>query len=435
MDIGIIGAGITGLTAAYDLTRAGHRVTIYEARPYAGGLAAGFRDTRWEWALDRFYHHWFASDNDVIDLIAELGASDQLFFPRPTTTVYHHGRLYPLDSPVPALKFIPVSALHRAIRVLQFSPIPLIDRLRAGVVGLYLTLTRNWQPLEQVTADAWMRRTVGERAYEVLWKPLLISKFGEDYREVNMAWMWARLYKRTAALGYFVGGFQGFADLLVERVQAQGGALHFDAHVRTIRRTDAGLRLELGAGDVVHERVIATCSPHVLRDITPELPTEYVVQLTNLKSMGAVVLILALDRQFSAGHYWINLPKSEGIPFMGLVEHTNYISPEHYGGDHIIYCGDYLPPHHAYFDYTKERLLAAYLPGLTKINPAFSRGWVRDSWMFTETYAQPVPPLGHSRAIPPLQTPVPGLWMATMSQVYPWDRGSNYAVEIGRRVA
>ncbi|MBN1177622.1 MAG: oxidoreductase, partial [Anaerolineae bacterium] len=93
------------------------------------------------------------------------------------------------------------------------------------------------------------------------------------------------------------------------------------------------------------------------------------------------------------------------------------------------------PPHHAYFDYTKERLLAAYLPGLTKINPAFSRDWVRDSWMFTETYAQPVPPLDHSRAIPPLQTPVPGLWMANMSQVYPWDRGSNYAVEIGRRVA
>ncbi len=142
-DIGIIGAGVTGLTAAYELTKRGHRVTVYEARPYAGGLAAGFRDERWEWHLDRFYHHWFASDAQITALIEELGASDRVFFPRPTTSVYHNGRLYPLDSPVEALRFIPIAPLHRALRVLQFTPLPFFDRLRAGLAGLYLTLTRN----------------------------------------------------------------------------------------------------------------------------------------------------------------------------------------------------------------------------------------------------------------------------------------------------
>jgi protoporphyrinogen oxidase len=436
MNIGIIGAGITGLTAAYDLAREGHSVTVYEARPYAGGLAAGFRDERWEWPLERFYHHWFASDNYVIDLIEELGAKERLFFPRPTTTVYYQGKLYPLDSPVPALKFIPISALHRAIRVLQFTPIPLVARLRAGLIGVYLTMTKNWQPLEQVTAHDWMRRAVGEQAYEVLWKPLLSSKFGEEYyQDVNMAWMWARLYKRTAALGYFVGGFQGFVDLLAERVREAGGTVRFDSHVRGVHRAADRIRLELAAGDEEHDQVIATCSPHMLRDRTPELPADYVAQLTQLKSMGAVVLVLALKRRFSDGHYWINLPKREGIPFMGLVEHTNYIPSEHYGGDHLVYCGDYLPPDHAYFDYTKEELLETYLPGLVKINPDFNRDCIRASWMFTEEYAQPVPPVNHSHDIPPLKTPIPGLWMANMSQVYPWDRGSNYAVEIGRRVA
>jgi protoporphyrinogen oxidase len=151
--------------------------------------------------------------------------------------------------------------------------------------------------------------------------------------------------------------------------------------------------------------------------------------------MGAVVLILALDRQLTDGHYWINLPKGDEMPFMGLVEHTNYVSPEHYGGDHLVYCGDYLPPDHPYFDYTKGQLLDAYLPGLVKINPDFSPDWIRDDWTFTERYAQPVPLLHHSRNIPPLKTPIPGLWMANMSQVYPWDRGTNYAVELGRRVA
>jgi protoporphyrinogen oxidase len=436
MDIGIIGAGITGLTAAYDLTKQGHDVTVYEARPYAGGLAAGFHDARWEWHLDRFYHHWFASDSDVIGLIEELGARDRLFFPRPTTSIYYQGKLYPMDSPVPALKFIPISALHRAIRVLQFKPLSLVDRLRAGLMGVYLLLTENWRPLERVTADEWMRQKVGERVYDVMWKPLLISKFGEEhYRDVNMAWMWARLHKRTAALGYFVGGFQRFVDLLVDKVQAQGGAVRLNTHVRCIRRAGERIRLELEMDDIEHDHVVATCSPGMLRERTPEFPPDYAVGLDDLKSMGAVVLILALKHRLTDGQYWINLPKGEEVPFMGLVEHTNYIGREHYDGDHLVYCGDYLPPEHPYFDYDKEQLLGAYLPGLTKINPDFRPDWVRASWMFTEKYAQPIPPLNHSRNIPPLKTPIPGLWMANMSQVYPWDRGTNYAVEMGRRVA
>ena len=437
MNIGIVGAGITGLTAAYDLTKQGHTVTVYEARPYAGGLAAGFRDERWEWPLDRSYRHWFASDDDIIRLIDELGARDLLFFPRPTTTLYYRGHLYPLDSPVPALKFFPLATLHRTIRVLWFTPLPLIDRLRFGLVGVYLTLTRNWRPLEHVSADEWLRRTVGERAYNVMWKPLLISKFGEEnYRDVNMAWMWARLYKRTARLGYFVGGFQGLADLLAGRVQAQGGEVRLGTAVQAIYPTaDGHLGLETTAGLAKHEQVVATCSPQAMLQLAPDLPPDYAAKLSRLKSMGAVVLILALRHRLTESHYWINLPKGEGLPFMGLVEHTNYISPEHYGGDHLVYCGDYLPPDHPYLDYSKEQLLETYLPGLVKINPEFRPDWIRASWMFTEKYAQPVPTLNHSRNIPPLETGVPGLYLACMSQVYPWDRGTNYAVEMGRRVA
>jgi len=437
MNIGIIGAGITGLTAAYELTRWGHDVIVYEARPYAGGLAAGFRDERWEWPLERSYHHWFASDDDVIGLIDELGARDRLFFPWPTTSIYHQGRIYPLDSPVPWLKFMPLSQLHRAIRVLQFTPLSLVNRLRFGLVAFYMTLTKDWRPLERVSADEWLRRTAGKLVYDVMWKPLLVSKFGEEsYRDVNMAWMWARAYKRTASLGYFVGGFQAFADLLVERVQAQGGEVRLGTGVQAIRSTtDDRLRMETAAGVTEHERVIATCSPQAMLQLTPDLPPDYAAKLKRLKSMGALVLILALKRCLTDGHYWINIPAGEGLPFMGLVEHTNYISPEHYGGDHLVYCGDYLPPDHPYFDYDKELLLETYLPALVKINPNFRPDWIRASWMFTEEYAQPVPTLNHSRNIPSLKTPIPGLWMANMSQVYPWDRGSNYAVEMGRRVA
>jgi protoporphyrinogen oxidase len=265
---------------------------------------------------------------------------------------------------------------------------------------------------------------------------MLISKFGEKfYRDVNMAWFWARLHKRTPRLGYFVGGFQGFADLLSEKVQTQGGKVLLNTPVHSISSADGSVRIETQAGGTTHQRVIATCSPHALRRLAPEITGEYASQLDSLSSMGAVVLILALRHRLTSQHYWINVPAGQGMPFMGLVEHTNYIPRKHYGGDHLVYCGDYLPPDHPYFEYEKEELLKAYEPGIVKINPEFKPDWVRASWMFTEKYAQPVPTLSHSQNIPPLRTPIPGLWLANMSQVYPWDRGSNYSVEMGRRVA
>ncbi len=421
LDIGIIGAGVAGLAAAYDLTRQGHRVTVYEARPYVGGLAAGFRDEAWDWSLERFYHHWFASDRGIIQFIHELGLSDRLFFPRPITSIYYQGTVYPLDSPR---------------RVLAFRVLPLLDRLCFGLVTAFIRYLPFWRPLERYTAHEWLSRALGRRAYQTLWEPLLIGKFGEEhYRQVNMAWFWARLAKRTPRLGYFVGGFQAFLEELAARVWVQGGVIRLENHVRQVLREGERLRLVLRTGDVVHDRVLATCSPRVLRERTPELPPDYAAGLEQLQSLGAVVLVLALRQTLTDRHYWINLPKREGFPFLALVEHTNYISPEHYGGDALVYCGDYLPPDHPYFEAEPAALLQRFTPALQRINAGFSPAWVRQMWKFSEIYAQPVPLVHHSRSIPPLETPIPGLYMANMSQVYPWDRGTNYAVLLGRQAA
>jgi protoporphyrinogen oxidase len=168
--------------------------------------------------------------------------------------------------------------------------------------------------------------------------------------------------------------------------------------------------------------------------IAPDLPADYSEKLRALKSMGAVVMVIALKRQLTK-YYWHNLPKEAGFPFLAMVEHTNYMKPEHYGGDHLIYCGDYLDPDHEYFKLSKEELLERFLPALQRFNPEFDRSWVKDSWLWKTAYAQPVPPVNHSRNVPSLRTPVKGLYFASMSQVYPWDRGTNFAVEIGRRVA
>ncbi|MCW5954719.1 MAG: hypothetical protein KIT69_20895, partial [Propionibacteriaceae bacterium] len=164
------------------------------------------------------------------------------------------------------------------------------------------------------------------------------------------------------------------------------------------------------------------------------LPAAYSAQLTNLKSLGAVVMVITL-RQRLTDYYWFNLPKEAGFPYLALVEHTNFLPPEHYGGDHILYCGDYLPPGHEYFQLSADALLERFLPSLSRFNPSFDRGWVKQHWVWRTEYAQPIPLRNHSRNIPAIKTPLSGLWLASMSQVYPWDRGTNYAVEIGRRVA
>lgn len=424
MNIAIIGAGAAGLSAAHDLNQAGHRVTIFEAAPGIGGLASGFKAPHWDWTLEKFYHHWFQTDRDILGLIDELGWSDQVLFPRPYTVIYHDGRFHPFDSP---FTNIPLFLLR------HFS---LLDVIRFGLVGVYLKLTSNWRSLEKVTADAWMRRWCGDRVYEVMWKPLLVSKFGEEnLNVVNMAWLWARFKARTTRLGTFVGGFQRFLDRFADHLKQRGVAFRLSTPVDCIRpRPDGGVTLQTATGDEAFDACITTTSPALLARMAPDLPKDYLDQLLALKSMGAVVLILSLDRPLT-GYYWHNLPKHAGFPFLALVEHTNYVSPDHFGGDRLIYCGDYLPADHPHFKASKEELLDKFLPSLKRFNPDFDPAWVKDSWLFRTPYAQPIPPVNHSRAIPDLETPIPGLWFASMSQVYPWDRGTNFAVEIGRRVA
>jgi protoporphyrinogen oxidase len=439
MRIAIIGAGAAGLAAAYDLAGPGHAVDVFEAGAEVGGLAAGFKEPGWDWTLEKFYHHWFSTDEDVLGLIDEIGCSDKVLFPSPTTSLWHKGKIYPLDAPAAGN-----ATLGRLLNVLRLPELSLIDKLRFGLVGALLKLYPNGITLERTTADAWLRRWVGRRAHELTWRPLLIGKFGELYDQVNMAWFWARAYKRTARLGTYEGGFQAMLEDLAAAVRTRGTAIHLNTRVEQIAPAEGG-GLDVAAGGQTghYDRVLATTGPGLLLKLAPALAgSDYAEKCASLKSLGALALVLALDRQLMTdGTYWLNLParspdRAENpFPFLALVEHTNYVSPEHFGGDHIVYLGDYLPRDHEHFRLSEDELAERFLPTLRKVNPDFSPSWVRKRWLFRAPYAQPVPLVNHSQNIPPIQTPVDGLYFASMSQVYPWDRGTNYAVEIGRRAA
>jgi protoporphyrinogen oxidase len=441
--IAVVGAGAGGLAAAYDAAGAGHAVTIFEADRQVGGLASGFREPEWAWSVERYYHHWFASDRAILGLIDELGWRDRVLFPWPSTAVYHEGRFFKLDAPLsdatPGWAWVDrlpaAGLLARGVHLLRFPPLGAVDKIRYGLAALYLLAAREWRPLERTTAHQWLGRWMGPRTYRLLWEPLLEGKFGPHYREVNMAWFWARVKARTPRLGTFVGGFQAFLEELAEVVVRRGAALRLDTPVDRIE-SDAGggLRVSSRHGLEAFDRVLVTTSPGLLSRLAPSLPPDYLRGLRSLQAMGAVVLIVALRHRLSEqGIYWHNLPKAAGFPFLALVEHTNFLPPEHFNGEHIVYLGDYLDPDHEYFSLSEAQLLDRFLPSLKRINPSFERDWVRRSWLFRTPYAQPIPPLNHSRSIPSLRTPLPGLWLASMSQVYPWDRGTNFAVEVARR--
>ncbi|HNT24726.1 MAG TPA: NAD(P)/FAD-dependent oxidoreductase [Anaerolineales bacterium] len=424
ISIAILGAGFGGLAAAYDLVRAGHKVTIYEASDHPGGLASGFKEPHWDWSVEQFYHHWFASDQHMLGLINELGWQDKVVYPRPYTVMYHKGKFYPFDA-------IPQMALYPG---LGWG----LNKIRFGFVGLYLKLTNNWQALEQHTVDAWMRKWAGNKVYETMWEPMMIGKFGEHYAsQVNMAWLWARIKARTTRLGTYTGGFQAFSDQLAAHLQSLGVEIRYDTAVNQVTPAASGtLDLATTQGLAHHDRCLVTTSPSLMAKIAPVLPPSYLRGLLDLKHMGAVVMVLALKQRLSEqGYYWYNMPKSAGFPFLALVEHTNFLKPEYFGGDHIVYCGDYLENDHEYFSLSQEALLERFLPSFERINPQFKPDWVRKAWLFRSAYAQPIPLLNHSQNIPAIQTPIPGLYFASMSQVYPWDRGTNFAVEIGRRAA
>ena len=426
--VAIIGGGITGLTAAYDLARAAGSpvaITIYESSPQLGGLAAGFKGRpEWEWPLEQYYHHLFTSDRAMFDLVREIGMADALKLYRPNTGIHYQGKDYPLDS---------------VTRILSFPAIPFIDRLRMGLVIAYLRFDprKPWRHFDKLRAEEWTRRWMGDRAWDAAWQFQLEGKFGAHYKEVNMAWLWARIYTRTPKLGYFDGGFQAFANNFGDTVRKLGVQIQLGTGVEAIRpEASGGFAVQVKDAPVTHyDRVLSTVGPGLMQRLTPDLPATYLGQLSKLKSMGAVVLTVALNRRLTEQMYWISLPKREGIPLLAMVEHTNMIDPVHYAGDHLLYLGNYLEPDHPYFSMDAEQLVAEFSPYLKRFNTAFQPNWITGAWVHKAKYAQPIPPVGYLEMIPAIRTPLSGLYFASMSQVYPWDRGTNYAVELGHNVA
>jgi len=417
---GVIGAGALGLTAAVRLAERGHEVTVLERDPVPGGLAGSFEVAPGIW-LEKFYHHLFQTDRSAIGLIKELGLAGSLRWHKPTTTVFLGGRTHPLDS---------------APAVLRFTPLSVPDRLRLAAGIGYLRLLPNAGSLEQRTAGRWMRRVMGGPAYETVWEPLLRGKFGSAADEVSMAWLWARIHCRTAALGYLHGGFHQLYVALGRRVTDLGGAIVHGAAATSIRTRDSGIEVLYQRDGVetarTFDRVVSTLPTGLTVRLTPEMPADYAAKHPAPRALGAHCLILSLDRPLT-DVYWIGVNEPD-MPFLAVVEHTNLVDPSEYGGRHLVYLGNYRAHDDPIFTASREEVLTAFEPGLRRLHPDFDRSWIRESWSFAAPFAQPIVTPTFARTIPGFDTPVAGLYVANMFQVYPYDRGQNYSIELAERL-
>lgn len=422
--VAIIGGGFTGLAAAWELARRGIGVTVLEADDEVGGLAGSFEvgGTR----LEKFYHHWFTSDTHVTGLVRELGREGEVLHRETRTGMYFANRRFRLSSP---------------LDVLRFSPLPPLDRLRLGLLALRARRVRDWRRLEALTAEEWLVGLGGRAVYDVVWQPLLEGKFGDYAGEVSAVWFWNKLKLRGGSRGrggaevlaYYRGGFAALAEQLSRAIEAAGGEIRTGAPVRGLAvRSGRVAGVETETGSVPADAVIATPALPIVADlVAPHTPAEYVASLRRIKYLANLCLVLELDRSLS-DTYWLNV-NDPGFPFVGVIEHTNFEPAESYSGRHLVYLSKYLPETAELYRMSDAEVVRFCLPYLQRMFPAFSPGWILASHVWRARYAQPIVERHYGALIPPMRTPLEGLYLSTMAQVYPEDRGTNYAIREGRR--
>lgn len=430
----IIGGGYTGLIASYELSKKGKKVTIIEKEEELGGLARSF-DVGSGVQLERFYHHWFTNDKHIIELIDELGLSKNIIWNETNTGMYYSNNFYKLSSPLDLLKFTALS---------------FIERIRLGLLTIKARYIKDWRKLEDYTAKEWLIENAGNRVYEVVWEPLLKGKFGIYKDKVSAVWIWNKLKLRGGsrdkkggeALAYYKGGFAALTEELEKTIAANGVEFVKMSVVNKIRHDNNIVTgIELDSGEVINcDKIISTVALPILNNIysnsdfisNKEVET-YREKISTIQYIGNICLVLVLNRSLS-NTYWTNVNDPD-FPFVALIEHTNFEPSTTYSGKHIVYLSKYLPITDELYKMNKNQLLEFSLPFIKKMFNQFEDEWLEEVYLWKEAYSQPIVTKNYSHKIPEYQSPVNGLYVSCMAQIYPEDRGTNYAVMQGKKVA
>jgi protoporphyrinogen oxidase len=394
MKVAIIGGGMAGLGAAYELVKNGNNVVLYEKSATLGGLASVSYINGV--SLENFYYHLFPTYEDFLEVAKDLNISDKIFFKKAKTGNFCGGKLYPFTSP---------------FDLLSFSPVSFLDRIRMGFFSLYLKLKKDWSSFENKKAGEWILSHFGRTSYEKIWKPLLKSKFAGDADKIGMVWVWAKIFERPSKFGYFDGGFKTFISLVEKYLKENGTEIKCGVEVKN----PAQLLAE-GFDSVV----IAA-------------PDRKSTEAAKLKYVGVVCARLILKKHLTK-YYWINV-LDENMPFVCVVEQTNFVDENTYGGLHPVYVSRYVNSEDNFYKLPDEEIKKDFIKNLKKINKEFSEDWITECKIFRSPCAQHVAFSGYKKIRPSFKTDTENIWWVSMSHTYPWDRGTNHSFRLGRDLA
>jgi protoporphyrinogen oxidase len=426
-DVVIVGAGFTGLTAAYKLSKKGYRVRVIEADSTPGGLAGTF-----EFAdgvqLEKFYHHWFNNDLYVPNLVKELGMEGDVLTLSSNTGMYFNGRLWKLSTPLDLFRFTALS---------------FIDRIRLGLLVLRVRRIKNWREIEHLSIREWLEPLCGKNVFRIVWEPLINSKFSIYKEAVNAVWMWKKLVLRGSTrnekggevLAYFKGGFGRLAAAMVTAIRNNGSEITFNEKVLKVTVKNQQIEsLQTNDGEIRASQFLFTPAfPLIANIFEGNADANWLASLRRVRYLGNMCLVLRLKHSLS-NTYWLNV-NDPGFPFVGVIEHTNFDTPDNYKGTHITFLSRYLPVEDPLWSYPDEEYLEFALGHLKRMFPKMERSWIVEYRIWRAEYAQPVTERDYSQYVPPQETPFTNAFISTMAQIYPEDRGTNYAIRDGQEVA
>lgn len=421
MRIGVLGGGIAGLTVAYELLKSGYEVSVLERSQQLGGLASTIRVG--DSYIERFYHHLFRSDVDLIALLEDLGLSAHLVWLRSQIGYYHGDRIYKFGKPTDLFRFHPLSWL---------------GKIKFALSTLHFQRRSTWEGLDNISAQEWFRRYGADEVYKEVWEPLLKLKFGDEYQKIAAAWLWGRIHPRAQSrnrvyqnerLGYLLGSFGRLFKRLKERILELGGKILTGTAVELIETLSNGqLLLHCDGKDLRFDKIIVALHTPEFLELVPALPGEYKQRLQSIRYQAVICMIFILNSSLSNDIYWLNVNSRE-LPFGGVIEHTNFLSPTEYGGQHLTYVFNYLPASDPLFQFSKEKIKTLYIAGLQKIFPWFNEAWIKDTVLSKARFATPIYVLNYSKLMPSHETPIPNLYLANTAQVYPEDRNMSNCVK------
>ena len=387
----IIGTGIGGLTAGYELLKKGNEVTIFEKEKNIGGLAAGFKMEGK--MLDKSYRHIFKTDKELIGLIEELGLKNKLHWYKSSTGLYWQGKIYPFLT---------------AMDLLKFKPLNVFEKFRMGIVAMWLKYDNNWQKYENVLAYSWMKKMIGEKSYQVVWEPLLKGKFDDIYKKISMAWLWARIHTRgnstnekgEEVLGYLDGGFETLTNALVKKIKTKSGNIILNSEVESVEK----LKKEFD----------------LIIDTRPIKEIDY---------LGTVNIVFSSTQNLGK-YYWNNI-NDLNSPFVALLQHTNLVGTKKYNNKHIYYLGTYVSQKSKYFEWSDKQIIDEWLSYLPNVFPKFDRKQIGQINVFKFKNAQHI--VGLNYQVPTYKVSE-NYYRLNFAQIYPQDRGMNYAVSEAKKM-